>query len=216
MTFSRRTMKKISAWKETADVREIQQRRYLSLFGQWHYEWLREIGREWKKRGEFAIDRFSLMDKYENKDDILVAGFVSLLTNDNARLAEQITELSNLIGREPYKMLTKRDFIVLSRPESANELIVGTNHRKCDLFNVLDWLWGALSARPMNERLQNVVKIQDERYMLAMLDVRLKKTDGIGKGVWKIHDEELGCPVNKDMLKGLQPEIFFKWFGAML
>ena len=194
--------KKTNAWKETADAREVQLRRYLSWFGQWHYEWLREIGREWKKRGEFAIDRFSLMDKYENKSDIAVAGFVSLLTNDNGRLAEQIAELWNLIGRSPAEMVVRRDFIVLSRPEVAGERIFGTNHFKGDLFNILDFFWERMnrSVRPIRE-LTNVVKIQDERYMLNMLEFRMIRSDGIGKGAWPDYGLELSCPVNKDMLR---------------
>lgn len=194
--------KSADRWKATADVRELQQRRYLSQFAQWHYPWLVEIGRKWKERGDYAIDRFSLMDKYKDKDDIAVAGFVSLLTNDNARLADQITELWNLIGREPAGMVRKRDFIVLSRPEVSGERILGTNHFKGDLFNVLDYYWVRTNkyVKPLSA-LADVVKIQDFDYMCNMLEYRLTRTDGIGKGVWPDYGFELSCPVNKDMLR---------------
>lgn len=190
-------------WEETADMRELQLRRHLSSFAQYHYAWLRKIGREWKKRGEYALDRFSLMDHYATNEDIEVAGYVSLLTNNNMRLHDQITELRNLIGRRPWEWVKSRGFITLSKPEVANERIVGTGHTKGDLFNVLDWLWNdKLGKRGIYKPgVNSVLKIQDEQYMLTMLSMRLTKDDGIGKGVLPDYGTDLGCPVNGDMLK---------------
>lgn len=192
---------KPNGWEETADVREVQQRRHLFSFAQYHYAWLREIGVEWKRRGDYALDRFSLMDKYSDAEDIETAGYVSLLTNDNARLHDQITELCNLIGPNPAEMVSTRAFITLSQPKVANEKIVGSFHRKSDLFNVLDWIWDDRAKERGHCGIEKVVKIQDERYMLDMLAMRLTKKDGIGKGVWTGGDEGLGCPVNDDMLR---------------
>lgn len=184
-------------------MRELQLRRHLSSFAQYHYAWLRKIGRRWKERGEYALDRFSLMDYYATNEDIEVAGYVSLLTNDNMRLHDQITELRNLIGRRPWEWVKSRGFITLSKPEVANERIVGTGHTKGDLFNVLDWLWNdKLGKRGIYKPgVNTVLKIQDEQYMLTMLAMRLTKDDGIGKGVLPDYGADLGCPVNGDMLK---------------
>ena len=186
----------------TTSYRELQQRRYLSHFAQWHYPWLVEIGRRWKQRGEWAFDRFALMDYYTEGEDVEVAAYVSLMTQDNARLHDQVTELHHIIGDCPWDWVENRVFITLSTPDVASERIIGTNRTKGDLFNLLDWVWGLYFDRDEKRpALSDILKVQDEQYMMAMLNMRLTKHDGIGRGVRPYDGEEMPCPVNHDMLR---------------
>lgn len=189
-------------WRETANCREVMQRRFLADFAQYHYAWLIEIGKRWKARGEYSFDRFSLMDYYTDGKDIEAAGYISLLTYDNPKLPEQIAELHNIIGDHPWDYIENRDFIVLSNPYVANEVLPGSMRRKYDLFNLLDWVWGFYfdHSEPLTT-LKGIVKIQEEQYAFDMLKMRMTKRDGIGKGVWPDDDDEMACPISNDMLK---------------
>jgi hypothetical protein len=191
-----------AAWFDTANCREVQQRRFLADFAQWHYEWLREIGRQWKERGEYALDRFSLMDYYDDAGDIETAGYVSLLTQDNARLHDQITELRNIIGPNPWRWMKERRFIILAEPSRMNQRLLGTNHTMADIYNVMDWLWHHFGGDGgADYGLDEVVRIQEPVYAMDMLSMRLSKTDGIGCGVYQKMDDCLTCPINRDMLR---------------
>ena len=190
------------SWRSTANYREVQQRRFLTEFAQWHYEWLREIGRRWKERGEYSLDRCSLMDYYKDAGDIETAGYVSLLTQQNHRLHDQVTELRNIIGPHPWRWMKERRFLILADPQRMNQRLLGTSHTMADLYNVMDWLWHHWFAEGgADYGLDEVVRIQDLAYMTDMLTMRLTKHDGIGRGVYPDTGEPLTCPVDADMLR---------------
>ena len=193
---------KHAAWFEAANFREVQQRRFLADFAQYHYVWLREIGRLWKERGEYSLDRFSLMDYYDDDGDIETAGYVSLLTQDNDRLHDQITELRNIIGPHPWQWMKERRFLILAQPEQMNQRILGTNHSMADIYNVMDWLWHHWFAEGgADYGLDEVVSIQEPAYAMDMLSMRLAKNDGMGRGVYPDMNDGLACPINRDMLQ---------------
>lgn len=190
------------AWRETLHLRELQQRRYLVEFARIHYEWLIKVGQEWKKRGEFPIDRFSLMDYYHEPNDIEVAGYVSLLTTTNEKLFDQIIDLRDLLGDHPWQWMKERGFIVLADPETASQRIMGCRRTYADLFNLLDYVWGFyFNHGEPRTTLSDIVPIQDEAYAMKMLKMRLYRKGGLGLGVRPDDGEELACPLTIPMLQ---------------
>ena len=208
-----RKTERVDPLRAVRDYREVQQRRFLSEFAVYHYDWLRRIGAAWKERGEYDFDRFALMDYYTEPKDVELAGYVSLLTTDNQRLHDQVTDLYNIIGDHPWPWFQERAFITLSLPDVAHERIIGGSRTKADLFNLLDWVWGFFfdHGEPRTS-LSGIVNIQDEPYMTAMLNMRLTKHDGIGRGVRPDDGEEMPCPMNRPMLELIRT--FYPCYGC--
>lgn len=207
----------------------MQRRRILSESGRCIFEWAREKGRGYKGRGVFPL---SLTDYYGEARDVEVAAIVECMVPNpmdatSTRRVEYITELHNLLGESPSRMVRERDFMHLLPHTGLDGLLGRMGIQKSDLFNLLDWIWEVqnigetllkvafLESAGLRRAGGRIPDLHDGRLShelnpcavrLAMM--RLCLTDGMGRNMWPVPADALPCPLDggvRRMLRQLYP-----------
>lgn len=208
-----------------SDYKFIQKRRLLYDGGQKLYEWLRNEGAEYKASNN--IRPISLMDYYTTKEDIEIAAIVETLIPESLSLSSYkrmlyITELHNIIGDSPARLVRNRNFLHIL-PSKAMESILGDTMgvQKSSLFNLLDWIWDILVKRNMPLELAFGISVGAIRNSnidvpditecinakpnidsINMCLLRLCTNGGVGKGLWSSIDaKDITCPTDAKLIK---------------
>lgn len=196
---------------------------YYREFSSVHCEWLRELTKAYKDRGQFNLTPLILSSYYNTYEDKQIALLVSGLLLSENRVMEQVLSMRKLLGNNPYNDLYKnRRFVQLSngRNQAKNIAFWGsTAYWKISLL--LDILWNLEHSSEKTLYEHFMANIQEKMYtpyhaLLSLFEelsinnpeYRINLTllgfcgqDGIGERLWDIKgiESRLSCPVWKDL-----------------
>lgn len=200
--------------QEISELRKKNVGEYFLNTSRWHREWLKELARRYKERGEFPMMPMVVLPSYYNSIlDKEIALFSALLIKDDAEF-EQIREFRNLLGDNPKEWFDKRGFVRLGIGWVQDKRTGG----------VLNWKIAKLLNRLWDEQLtiKQIAEIErcsyfdvltylvedcgvgDYFYKLRLLLMIAATFDGFGLGLWTVDQSELKCPLTSDVRLFLQ------------
>lgn len=202
------------------DVRKKFIADYFLNISRFHRPWLVELAERYKARGEFpAIPLLILPSYYSDSRDIEVAAFASLLIDEGDDALVHISEFREMLGESPWEWFEKRRFVHLSIGQSSSAKTGGVTNRK--IARLFDRIWGecrtdsgvqAIGATAVAvctdmrcEMLDAIYfltdgcGIDDVAYRIRLLLLLLSASDGFSLGLWGIGQEELKCPLTRDL-----------------
>ena len=146
---------------------------YIQHFCKFHLDWLHELARLYKERGELPVwGVITLPSFYQNPNDKEVAAFAGLLLKENCSY-EQIQEIREMIGEHPWDWFVGREFVHLSFGDRQNQKTAGIwNWRISQMF---DELWrgcqNVVGTPPklITEPLHTAIERNKEEYLLGSI-----------------------------------------------
>ena len=117
-TRKKRPKEALAQYKETQARNKMYRKKVISsffrCFAKHHIKWLQQLKNAWLERGDFGIRPELLMDYYQEKKDKEVAMLAAIFIPDNGHCYDNIQEMKEYIGPEPWKWFVNRGFITKS------------------------------------------------------------------------------------------------------
>lgn len=204
------------------DIRLAFNRRFFVEFVRWHTEWLRLLVARYKERGQYPVLPTQIIEYYPDTVDKEVAIISTLCMEwDSDTVLQQIAAMRELMGPSPYEWFAHRDYAAISIGRLQDERLDGTRrthywkiaqtfellHRLCEDGRELQSVSKVLRGRKMEAYCQQVFEVCSFTYIgykQRVIELVLKTTDGIGRGVWRAKPESVLCPRNPDLSKFIQ------------
>lgn len=203
--------------KKRSAEKAVRERFFLE-FSQYHCEWLRDLVRQYKEYGVYPVLPTNIAEYYPNKEDKEIALFSTFCmswTNDNE--LEQIASMRELIGKHPAEWFRNREFITISVGREQGNFIGGyRNGRYWKIAKVFDLLYvmchregkvlmpsEALTVESYNkycDMIANVCELRDMDRKKGIVELVLRSSDGIGRGLWVNTRKPVRCPLTSKTL----------------
>ena len=189
---------------------------------------MRGLVAEYKQRGLFPVFPTQIIEYYPDAADKEVAIFSALCMDwKNGMELEQIADMRNLMGPHPAEWFWNREYASISIARLQNNRLNGSKeakywkiartfdilHLMCEDYNGLISLRAAFRKTSMDKYCQRVAQECGFRfipYKQRVIELVLRTTDGIGRGLWKAKPEKIQCPRNKDINAFVQ--LWFPYF----
>lgn len=183
-------------------------------FAQYHFLWLRQLVAAYKERGEYPVLPTQIIEYYRDQADKEFAIFSTLCMSwDNGKELEQIADMRRLIGGHPAEWVKNREFVVLSiGREQDNKLDGYKRAQYWKIAKVYDVLYDLCyegqgfflpsdvftkaSFADYCQQVADTCEIKDIAYKQAIIELVLRTSDGIGRGLWPM-TKKLQCPQPK-------------------
>lgn len=210
--------------KRRAAEKAVRERFFLE-FSQYHCEWLRDLVDKYKEYGIYPVFPTNIAEYYPNKEDkeiVLFSTFCMSWSNDKE--LEQIASMRELIGNNPAEWFRTREFITLSTGREQNSFLGGyKNGHFWKIAKVFDLLYvmchreegvlmpsEALTLETFDkycDMISNVCDIRDMEMKKGIVELVLRSSDGIGRGLWTNIRKPVRCPLTSETLRFVK-----EWF----
>ena len=205
---------------DKAQVKAIMQDFYTD-FAKYHFLWLRQLVAAYKERGEYPVYPTQIIEYYPDDADKQFAIFATLCMSwDNGRELEQIADMRRILGPHPAEWVANREFVVLSIGREQDNMLDGyRNAQYWKISKVYDILYelchdGQCLRLPSDvfkkksfsdycQQVASVCELKDVAYKQSVIELVLRTTDGIGRGLWPM-TKKLQCPNPKGIKKYLK------------
>ena len=183
-------------------------------FAEYHCEWLRELVRKYKERGEYPIFPTQIIEYYPDSEDKVLAVLSTLCMKwDNDNVLEQIASMRKLIGKTPTQWWKDREFVTISVGREQNKTIEGhSNGRYWKIAKMYDILYDLCGERKLSDVLKSVsafdsfckkvadvCEIPDMDYKRDVISLVMRTPDGIGRDLWPTKPEKVRCPQSNEI-----------------
>lgn len=201
------------------DVITLQRRainiEWYNVFVKYHREWMRGLVAEYKERGLFPVLPTQIIEYYPDAADKEVAIFSTLCMEwDNGLELEQIADMRELMGPHPAEWFRNREYASISIARLQYNRLNGTNdahywkiarmfdilHLMCETYTGLISIRAAFRKTSIEKYCQRVFEECGFSYMSykrRVIELVLRTTDGLGRGLWKAKPENILCPRKK-------------------
>lgn len=191
-------------------------------FSQFHSEWLRELVRKYKERGMYPVFPTQIGDYYTDTDDKVVAILSSLcMCWGNGKELEQIAHMRRLMGKQPFEFLRNREFATLSVGREQDKHLDGyMNARYWKIARMFDLLYDAcwdrgvikspavvFKRRKLDDfvsKVTDVFGVSGMAYKKGVIDIVLRTSDGIGRGLLAVTPNTVRCPYSSELMNYLK------------
>ena len=177
--------------------------KFYDAFAKWHRPFLRELAQRYKEYGRYPLIPFrELATCYQRNCDMEVAALAGLLIRNNANIERNIREFRLMFGDSPYEWFRSRQFAVLPSGKEHGTTTGGVDN--WTIAEYFDQIYnndktGNLQFIPMlSIILANAIGKDNYYYHLHLLRLVLATYDGMGIGLWRIDNQKLKCPENRD------------------
>lgn len=196
---------------DKAVAKKVRQEFFLE-FSCSHREWLRELVSKYKERGEYPVFPTQIVDYYPEKADKEIAIFAAFCMNwENGNELEQIASLRRIMGEHPSAWFTDRGFATMSIGREMNQSIEGYVEGKYwKVAKVFDMLYQKcsdgkgvrypsdvfkrISFESFCKDVATTCNITNIGYKQGVVEVVLRTSDGIGRGLWSTLHIDSFCP----------------------
>lgn len=184
------------------EVKKAAFTKFFDDFAKWHRPFLRELAQRYKEYGRYPLIPFrELATCYQRNCDMEVAALAGLLIRDNANIERNIREFRLMFGDSPFEWLRSRQFAVLPSGKEHGTTTGGVDN--WTIAEYFDQIYnnnktGNLQFIPMMLSILTNAIGKDGYYYLHLLRLVLATYDAMGIGVWRIDNQKLKCPENRD------------------
>ena len=163
-----------------------------------------------------------IIDYYPDKADKEIAIFSVFIMNwDNGKELEQIAAVRKLMGEHPAMWFSYREFAPLSIGRLQNKSIDGYKDGKYwKLAKIYDMLFDLCfdgrdvrypskvfkkeSFTDFCNEIAEVCQIKDMNYKRSVVEMVLRTSDGIGRGLWAVTPKKVKCPYTRPLMHYLR------------
>lgn len=211
------------------DVKTVKavRERFFDEFSAYHRKWLRELVARYKERGEFPVYPTQIIEYYPDKEDKEIAIFAALCMSwTNGKELDQIAAMRKIMGEHPAQWFRERGFVVLSIGREQDKAIEGyAGGKYWKVAKVFDLLYDecrktlpskTFKGNKFNDycdKVSSVCGIPGIDYKRSIMEIVLRTTDGIGRGLW-LSRKTLKCPDSADIRKYIK--LWFPYFKSHL
>jgi len=208
--------------KEVKDVFKRNKERFFLEFSKFHRLWLMELVRKYKENGVFPVYPTQIIEYYpkaEDKEIVIFSAFC--MCWNNGKELEQITSMRKLIGKHPAEWFANREFVTLSfgreQKKRIDGYMWGYYWKIAKVFDLLyDECYDGRGVRLPSEvfrkasfpkfceKIASVCEISDIDSKRRFIEMILRTSDGLGRGLWKGVPSKVKCPFTEDMRRYLQ------------
>lgn len=176
---------------------------YFTEFARFHCEFLRELTREYKEKGDFPVIPCAMLPLYYTDiRDKITAAVLGLLIKDDEKAMQHVREFAAMLGSHPYKWLCERHFLSLQVKTSFYDVTGGVKHERIanfsdSIYDIRDSLsLSFFSCKGLSKALG-----KDSENKTRLLSLVLGGSDGFGLNLWASYPLDIKCPLTAKVLR---------------